>query len=463
VTPGAQRLPGRWLAAHTAATLVVGLYIGYAALQRDFGALGLALCVGAVLLLTLVPRFPIVGLAVFLVAAHVLPRYGTEHMALLDLGLLNWLAALTLSGFVAWRLQPGLAAPALRDWHWSLPWMALFLGWAALSLAAALMRDPDTAFFARHHPAQLLQAAVLLVVAAHVLGERWSALALALLLCLLPLIRLWTQTGEIYLDGDVAALCALALPFAWLAALGRGPVAMRVVAVCAALALAWMVWKAQNRGAAVGVALLLLVLWVNARHRWAWAAGALAVGVVVALSAPSAYLERFSVLWKADATHATAALDRATIAQRQSLWRAALGAIADRPLLGAGPGREVQALSARWPQAGKLPAHNSFLSAGLETGVVGMLLFAGLFIGSVVHLQLLIRRQPHGWRRDHARMVQASLCAYLGIGLVLSRYNLQLAYLLVGWAAALHMSAGARLSPDRAVGRAHAPAAPQTA
>jgi len=463
VTAAAQRLPERWIAAHTAATLAVALYIGYAAWQRGFGALGLALCVGAVLMLTLAPRFPLLGLVVFLAAAYVLPRYGADHVALLELGLLNALAALALSGLLAWRAQPGVAAAPLREWHWALPCMTLFLGWAALSLAFALVRDPDTEFFARHHPAQILQGAVLLALAAFLLSRRTAAMTIGLVLCLLPVLRGFIQGSEsIYLDADIAALAVIALPFALLHAFERQALWSRGLAVVLVLALVALIGMAQNRGAVLGLLLMLLALWINSRYRLRWLLVGLALGGALLAAGPTSYVKRFSVLWDPAASHATASLDRSTVEQRLRLWQSAWDTVLTRPILGSGPGREVHAAANRLESDRKLVTHNSFLSAAVETGIVGMMLYAALFLGSLVHLQILIRREDDGWRRRQARMVQAALCAYIGVGLVISRYNMQMAYLLVGWGAALHMAAAAEArlgSAPKRVGTASAPLA----
>jgi O-antigen ligase len=74
--------------------------------------------------------------------------------------------------------------------------------------------------------------------------------------------------------------------------------------------------------------------------------------------------------------------------RRLTLWSEAVAITAERPLFGVGPGR-FQAVSptaradrdARW-------AHHEFLQLGAESGVVGLLLLAGVFVWGFARLSL---------------------------------------------------------------------------
>jgi O-antigen ligase len=79
---------------------------------------------------------------------------------------------------------------------------------------------------------------------------------------------------------------------------------------------------------------------------------------------------------------------RLSTERRLTLWSEALEITADRPLLGVGPGRfqEVSPTAradrdARW-------AHHAFLQVGVETGVVGLLLLAGVFVWGFARLSV---------------------------------------------------------------------------
>lgn len=64
-------------------------------------------------------------------------------------------------------------------------------------------------------------------------------------------------------------------------------------------------------------------------------------------------------------------------------------------------------------------AHNSFLQAASETGIVGFVLFAGMIVGSIVGLTRLRRRLPRSWingTREQRFLYRA--CVYLPVALL---------------------------------------------
>lgn len=432
--------PARWRWAQPLAAALACLCVGAAAARLGLGPLGVFLCAACVLSLVFAHRAPAWGLAVFVATACGLPRYGKANAALSSLGLLNWIAALLLTGCAVWMVQN---RRPLQLSAWPLRVMALFLAWGAVSLGFASSELQAQAYDARHHPEQFVQAGVLMLVASQVLGVRAAGWWFALLLGGVVAARVLLQGDAIYLDGDIAALAVMALPFALLSVTLSQPASLRLALAGVACGLAAVVLAAQNRGAALGLALALSMLWLNARRRGLWLGAAVLSLLVLASCAPGDYVNRFRVLWDPAASHRTAGLDRATVEQRTQLWEAGFRAFKDHPWLGAGPGNDFKVLGAYFKRSDALPAHNSVLSVAVETGAVGALLYALLFAGGIVHLQRRIRQGPPGWQRDTRRMLQASLAAYLGVGLVLSRHDMQLAYLLLGWTVALAATASA--------------------
>lgn len=438
----------RLLALHVTVVLLFAVYVSHAAWAQGFAAAGVLLCALAAGLMLLAPRYPALGLVVFIVAAYSLPRYGADLRVVASLGLFTGLAATGLTGLWAWRAN-AVPRPAPLAWtSWPLLLMALFIGWGSCSFLVARVFGAPFEFDPLHHPMQLLQGAALMLVATVLLQRRRPALFVLGALCLVPLVRVLLQQEQgIYLDGDLPALSVMVLPFALLATGLHWRTRWRVLFALLAAALLAVVWVAQNRGAALGLALALLALWLNARNRLRWLLAMVLVAVMAAAFAPRAYFDRFSVIWNRSAAHATAGLDRATMDERLELWRTAAGSIAAHPLLGLGPGRETQALRTADVSSHRLVAHNSFISVALETGVVGLILFSALFLGAIAQLQQLIRRTGDSWQRQQARMVQAALCAFVGVGLVISRYDMPLAYLLLGWALALQGAARDAAAP----------------
>jgi O-Antigen ligase len=423
--------------AHAVATALLALWLVWQAHQAGVGVVALLVCGATLGVQALAPRWPVMALAGFVVAAHALPRYGADNKSLLGLSWLNLLAWLALTGWLVWwaRSRQRLVFDPL------LGVMGLLLAWGALSMAWQPAAWAGGGHSVTHHPAQYLQAAVLMLVASTSLSQRGATVGLTALLCGLPVLRALLQTdGGTYLDGDIAAIAVIALPLALLSAVGGGPWWQRALWMLLAANMLRIVVVAQNRGAAIGLACMLLVLWWNARWRWRWLMAAVPLAGVLALAVPASYVDRFQALWDETARHATATLDRNSAAQRLELWRAGAQIVADHPWLGVGPGNYPKALASYMPSAEGMPTHNNLLNVAAETGLPGALLYVLLFGGALVRLQGLIRRDPGSWRRDAARAVQAAIVAYLGIGLLLSRQDMQLAYLLVGWAAALAWS-----------------------
>lgn len=429
------------LGLHLTVVLAVAAWVGLAAWQRGVGELLLTLAVLLLLSLSMVARYPLWALVVYGVTAYSLPRYGTDLALLLEADLLNGVALAGLTGLVAWRLEQwrpvAIAVPVVS---WALWAMGSLVAWGALSFALSMAERPDLHIVARHHPASLLHAAILLILAFVAMQQARSALELMFVLCALPLLRALLQwNSSLYLDGDLPAVAAMVMPVALLAAgMPKLQLGWRVAAAAASLALLAILMAAQNRGAAIGLLFGLVAIWLNARKKGVWLLVGVLGAVLMLSLTPRTYIDRFSVLWNPQASHATAGLDRATVQERQELWLAATKAIRDRPMLGAGPGREIEALRPYRQGGSRLVAHNSAISIALETGLVGLAMYLAIFLGTMAQLQWLIRDEADSIRRAQARMVQAALCAYLGIGLVISRHDMALAYVLVGWALALH-------------------------
>jgi O-antigen ligase len=126
--------------------------------------------------------------------------------------------------------------------------------------------------------------------------------------------------------------------------------------------------------------------------------------------------------------------------------------VADRPIVGVGAGNYPHATANYARMKSRQPAHNNVLDVAAEMGIPGVALYLALFVGAVFALQGVIRRARSEWPEPIARIVQAALVAYLGGGLFMSRQDMQLAYLLLGWVVALQLQVR-----DREEGRARRP------
>jgi hypothetical protein len=434
--------------AYAGIVIVAAGYLGITAQQAGQGTLGTwgsVLCFFAIASLALVPRFPAVALGVFILAAHGMPRYGNDFLALLSLDFLNWVSSLSLMGWIVWLVREQ-AWPRISNWPTLV--MIAFVTWIGVTILAAAARGEVVGYFPRHHPSQFFQSLVLFLIAAHTLGERTTAWWFGLLLCAMPTVQAqFLGTSAIYLESDIPAVSAMILPAAVMGAFFAPNLIMRIAFSALALDMLRIITISRNRAAAVGLACAVALLWWNSGHRVRWTlVGAPLIVLFAWLLIPKDYVDRFRVLWDPQANHPTATLDRATVQGRLDLWDAGARMVRDHPLVGVGAGNYPHAIGRYRPEAKNLPTHSNVLNAAAETGIPGAMLYIGLFAGAIVMLQSVIRRTRPGWPEEGARMVQAALAAYLGVGLFLSRHDMQLAYLLLGWGVAFLLYSRDRMS-----------------
>lgn len=237
--------------------------------------------------------------------------------------------------------------------------------------------------------------------------------------------------------------------------------------------------RSGSRGAFVGLAavMLALVLWV--RHvALARRLGVLAVmALVVILASPQGYWDQMAGLTDLeDDYNVTSPVGRVALAKR------GLGYMLDRPLTGLGVGNFPRAegtISERArnfvPEPGEnlrwMAPHNSYVQAGAEMGVPGLLLWSSLVLGGVVGLRRLSRRTPDAWRRgdDPERRFLHHALVYLPVALLgfavtssfVSFAYMDPAYVLAAFVCALHRCVDrARAADETAATSGRPPARP---
>ena len=420
--------------------IITAVLIGYTAVQ-GFGQgdlLGWSVYWCALgVLLALTPMLPQMGLVGFVGLAYGTPRYIDAYEILLNAQVIQYAAAVLLAGWGAWLLR---ARPRQFVWHPLSTLLIFFLVWIALTSAVSIIEGTPWKPSLRHNPAYLFQALVLFIVGSQVLGDQQRSWQVAWGFCAILLIRAIVQGGGgLHLEGDIGPLAAMAIPLALLGCAIATDRPLKVTFAFLIVALSLTVGLTQNRAAGLALMSVLLVWWLHSERKWRlliWALPVLAVGAV--LFVQSNYWDRFSAIWGGGGT----GLDRATIQERLDLWRAGWRMILDNPWFGVGPGNyNILLADYLSPKYGRLVAHNSFIHIGAETGVTGLVLYGALFCGGLVIAQRTIRRAGNQWPGHGARAVQASLAGYLTVSLFISRHDLALAYLVLGWAVALSRSA----------------------
>jgi len=182
------------------------------------------------------------------------------------------------------------------------------------------------------------------------------------------------------------------LPLALLLGGGLPPIVWPGVALAALVGVLEVALAASRTSyGTVAVLVVVLLIW-----RWRWRGFAL---VLVLMAASVFAVFRFAVL-PPDFSRSIDAFDGGLnvgkalaslpLSGRQPIWSAALGVIRDFPFTGAGLNTFDAVLKAQYPAEVRNPAatlvhaHNVFLQAALDMGLVGLLGFVALFVGAAL-------------------------------------------------------------------------------
>lgn len=303
------------------------------------------------------------------------------------------------------------------------------------------------------------------------------------------------QGMESWDANDVGLIMVTCLPLALLLVQTTKSVA-RFIPLLGAMLIAVTTAKSDSRGAflgalAVGISLLLLLPGVSMIKRLA-AIG----GVVVAMVAyaPAGYWDNMRTLQNPkDDYNYYAPTGRRQLAKR------GFGYMLQYPVFGIGASNFAMAEGTISPLAKELagthvglkwgPSHNSWVEAGAETGIPGLLVFTGLVWGSALSLLRLRRGMARSWLKgtpDQRFLYLATLyvpIAFLGFGVsatfVTWAFN-DLSFLLPAIAVGLHKAyhqvaatpasvgpapngQGRRLRPRPATARGRMPGPPDPA
>ena len=199
----------------------------------------------------------------------------------------------------------------------------------------------------------------------------------------------------------------------------------KVLALMALVGIGATVARSGSRGGliglvSVGVALLFLGRGVSLGKRIVTIA---IVGTGLSLWAPQGYWRQMkSILSPKQDYNYTSKDGRKEVAKR------GLGYMMSRPIFGLGIGNFAKAECSISDKARNTPAgyglrctppHNSFVQAGAELGVPGLVLWAAIPLFGIVSLVRLGRRLPYRWRRGtrEERFLRLA-CPYLAVALI---------------------------------------------
>ena len=389
----------------------------------------------------LTPFVPIMGMGAFVFLSHGLPRYNAEFAQIQELMPLFPLA--TIAVFAGWIVRGRKGGPSLR---WSNPVCVactLFVGWLLICFWVGYFNNYQWTFseFSRHHPFNHLSGFMFFLMAAQLLGNKDTTYFFAAIFVCSLLLGGIANPETISLNGDLGAMVPIALPLAILLFKSSARRPTQILWSATVLGLIILLLFTRNRAGLVGlgVASVLSIFVILPNKKILAAAAITAAGLLLALTMPSDYVDRFSVLWNPNATHATARLDRATIEERLTLWECSSNFVRDEPVWGVGTGNFPKVIHQCNRNLSRLVAHNNFINVAVESGLVGLGLYIALII-STYYVGLHRRREEDKWKTTARGLLVASFSAYLAVSFFVSRHDMVFAYILMGWLVALDIS-----------------------
>jgi len=270
----------------------------------------------------------------------------------------------------------------------------------------------------------------------------------------------WRLGDLYYYDAnDLATLIVSAMPFGLYFVLGqRRRPWVRALAALGLAVLAVGLTRSGSRGGflaflAVVAFILLGFTTIPARSRLV---GLVVVLAVVFTTASDRYWSQMQTILNAHQDYNVTSEEG-----RLKVWERGVGYLVDRPVLGVGMNnfqvaegtisplakRQERGLAVYWTAP-----HNTFIQAGAELGVPGLLLFIGLFVTSLASLRRVARRARSASPpvADLSRLAQTLMAALVGFAVgafFLSLAYTDMLYTLVALAVALQKVARADSVP----------------
>lgn len=265
----------------------------------------------------------------------------------------------------------------------------LFLAWSALTLFWTIDAEASTVRVKTY--AQLVTMAWLVwevadsearqahLLRAFVLGSWYIAgvIIWQYLNGATPIDQRYTVEG--FNANDLALTLVLGMPMAWyLAVAYRSSVFRWIERLYIPVALVALLLTASRGAFVAAIAALSLIPWTLGRIDWR---SKLALSVIVAISIYALALVVPASSWERIAT-TQSELTTGTISFRARIWGAGWDVFLTHPVVGVGAGTFAPSVA---PQLARpYAAHNAFLAVLVEQGVIGLVLFAGVFLAAFI-------------------------------------------------------------------------------
>jgi O-antigen ligase len=302
----------------------------------------------------------------------------------------------------------------LEVFHYRVPQLILLQ--AALACGSALfgISMGHAAYYILTNYWKTLAVALLLIVSLRNLSDvRRMIWATALAGVLLSFISVFIthlskqRGGAVYDANDVSTIVVMTVPLTLFAAQTTKGI-WRILCIAGLVLCAETIVISGSRGAffgivAVGAALLLFLPGISPVKRVMYVGG---IAATLAIFAPEGYWESMQSI----VTNPTADYNWDAGMGRRQIAKRGIGYMMDHPFFGLGIdnfsmqegmysdyAKELMSrnIGVKWTAP-----HNSWVEAGAETGIPGLLVWVALVVGSTVPLIRLRRKMPASWARD---------------------------------------------------------------
>jgi O-antigen ligase len=375
-------------------------------------------------------------LLIVCIAGYLLAAVGRVHQLFPALQALRPMVLLGLLAIALYVRDRRTERRARLLWTSTTKWLMALLVWMVVSIPTSLWPGYSFDLLFDNFIKTVL---MYLVVAGAVRGtrdvERLAAVYLtaAAAYASVALLRFdvgagdaWRASRLYYYDSnDFATFAVTAMPLGLYFAHGARWMRSRVLAMMALAVLTIAFVNTWSRGgfvALIAVAVFIIMRYDAIALRWRVSVFAIAAILLAATATDQYWQQMGSILSDAD-------YNRTDESGRLQIWRRGVGYMLDHPVLGVGPNafgvaegtlsplaaRQQFGIGVRWNAA-----HNSFLQAGAELGLPGLVFFIAMIASA-------FRALGSSSRRDARPQLAQALTASL-IGFVVGAFFLSLAY-----------------------------------
>jgi O-antigen ligase len=199
--------------------------------------------------------------------------------------------------------------------------------------------------------------------------------------------RVSVDIGTLADPNEYALVLLMTLPYWWLVARNsRIPKLMGAISVLAAIPMLVAFFRTGSRAGLLTLVGLVVAVFFRSRpaQRVALVVTVLLGTAVAAVTLPTNLRERYFTWFSSDATDQDLSADIASTQARRYFFVQSLKLTMEHPLFGMGPGQFAgvnwETSRAAGVHVAAQPTHNSYTEVSSETGIPGLILFAGTLV-----------------------------------------------------------------------------------